>query len=156
MSGPGEMVMVDSKSHLRSSWCSSSDAWPKNLCSSVAAMDVSFTQWRDGESTGWRLQTPLNPIWRLTEMPSGGRAALAEQSGLRRGQLEAFAILKKDLQPKAGLTRELPSGTTCRMNIIAWAFKKIEIHLSMQVGLLLRRESSGTQWNKYWCFAKQR
>ena len=51
--------------------------------------------------------------------PSGGRAALAAQSGLRRGQLQALAILKKDLQPKAGLTAELPSGTTCRMNIIA-------------------------------------
>lgn len=51
--------------------------------------------------------------------PSGGRAALAAQSGLRRGQIQALGILKKDLQPKAGPTGELPSGTACRMNIIA-------------------------------------
>lgn len=88
--------------------------------------------------------------------PSGGWAELAAQSGLRRGQLQALAILKKDLQLKAELTGELPSGTTCRTNIIAGAFKKIEIHLSMQVGLPLGGESSGKQRKKYWCFATQR
>lgn len=62
----------------------------------------------------------LKPIRRPTEMmsspkwwPAGGQGVLAAQAGLKRGQLQALAILKKDLQLKAGLTGELPSGTTC-------------------------------------------
>jgi len=97
-----------------------------NLCPPRAARGVAFVQGKDGEGTGRGLQTPPKPIWRPAEMltspkawPSGVWEALAAQSGLRRGQLQAVAILKKDLQPKAGLTAELPSGTTCRMNLIA-------------------------------------
>lgn len=56
-----------------------------------------------------------SPEW----WPAGCRGALAAQAGLKRGQLQALAILKKDLQPKAGLTGELPSGTTCGTSIIA-------------------------------------
>lgn len=50
-----------------------------------------------------------SPKW----WPAGGRGVSAAQAGLKRGQLQALAILKKDLQLKAGLTGELPSGTTC-------------------------------------------
>lgn len=112
--------------------------------------------WGEGCKPCWNPSGGLQRCWDAKWWPEGGRGVSVAQAGLKRGQLQALAILKKDLQPKAGLTGELPSGTTCWTSIIAWAFKKIEIHLSVQVGLLLGGESWGKQQNKYWGFAKQR